>query len=868
MGLRYWGPMTDELKTYRLSEWLGIFHPKYRIYLFGLLVIGFIGGVLTFLNLELLQSLVKTFAILGSADVLSCDQAGNIHFLTEVLVCSGIGAGWAVALLVLLIYAGLELLQASLGILRLFVEGRLEIISRNDIEREILTNLIRKDDQFFQRQSATQIANRLSEDTSRIFERREDISALWAVSIQAIGALVFLWSQNWSYAAAVLVFSLGGVFIIHRMLGKMKELDGEQLQSDDNVKGAFEDYLYTAPEAQMGNLTEKISDELSKVQGKRQFAFMGLVRLNGKLSATYALTELVAFGAIMCAIVYVATAHGLTLEDGLVAAVVRAVPQLYGNISEVARLYMKFQLADVSAKRLLEYETQFDDPGGKEAFKTKSQGSLPVTVEKVRYSFSPGGPAQGGASGIDLSMAPASLNVVVGPSGSGKSMLSQLILGRLSPISGMVSYGDQVVSDMSMQERSEIFSYMPQTPAMISGSIEENVEFGRLRHMETVLTEDSAKATLIDETTVGDFAREKSLDMLVGRLDLPETLKDFGKLRRELRGKIKTATQLELVSFKDSSIVPHFNIFEHLTRSATEPKKFLRRAFSRPGFRLMDEISLMEGAETIIDLGHNVVEKNKHLLARCPTFDAYSELAPFIIDEPVWDLRSALSEEGAMDLGDPEVRTELLLVGLTTTPQELDTDIALGFGQSLKGTKLMKLTNALETYFSGSFEVLDEEGLNPFLSWRDNLLFGVSVSFNAPTARAIDQALLCSIKDSELDQTLLQRGMQYTVGRQGKRLSGGQRQLVCLCRTLLQKCPILVLDEPTAALDPRRREHINALLRTTSHDYTVIVVTHDMELARLADQVIMMKEGQLHAVGSFDQMHQENSEFRKLASLN
>lgn len=860
--------MTDEVKTYRLNEWLGIFHPKYRIYLFGLLVIGFIGGVLTFLNLELLQSLVKTFAILGTTDSLACTQAADIHLLTELLVCSGIGSGWAVALLVLLIYAGLELLQASLGILRLFVEGRLEINSRNDIEREILTNLIRKDDQFFQRQSATQIANRLSEDTSRIFERREDVSALWAVTVQAIGALVFLWSQNWSYAAAVLVFSLGGVYIIHTMLREMKTLDGEQLQSDDNVKGAFEDYLYAAPEAQMGNLTEKITGNLAGVQGKRQHAFMGLVRLNGKLSATYALTELVAFGAIMCAIVYVVTAHGLTLEDGLVAAVVRAVPQLYGNISEIARLYMKFQLADVSAKRLLEYETPTEAIAGEAITDGESKTLLPITLEAVQYTFSPGGPIQGGTSGISLTMKPGTLNVIVGPSGSGKSMLSQLILGRLSPISGKVGYGDRTIGDLSLRERSAIFSYMPQTPAMISGSIEENIEFGRLHAMETTIADDRMKQALIDNTTVGQFAREKSLDMRVEESHLADRLEDLRGLRRDLRDKIKAATQLDLVSFSQSAVVPHFTICEHVTECAAEPDKFLRLAFSRPGFRLMDELTQMAGAQSIIDLGHHIVEKNKHLLARCPTYDAYSELAAFNIDEPVWDLRSALSEEGAMDLKDPEVRTELMLVGLTATPQEADPEVVLGFTEPLKQGELASLRGALERYFGDSLEALDETRFNPCLSWRDNLIFGVSTSTNASNARAVDQALLNLVQELDLDQTLLQSGLHYEVGRQGKRLSGGQRQLVCLCRTLLQGCPVLVMDEPTAALDPRRREHINNLLSTTAKHHTLVVVTHDMELARLADQVIMMKEGQLHATGSFDRLQQENSEFRTLASLN
>ena len=321
---------TETAQKYSLRDWLRIFHPEYRRFLAAMMALGIVGGVLTYLNLELLQGLVQTFSGIGDLGGMSCAEAGRIFLLTELLVCGGISPGWVVAIIVLVAYICLELAQVAIGIGRMLVEAHLEIRSRNDIEREILLNLMRKDDQFFQRQSATQITNRLEEDTQRMFEKREDIAGLWAITIQALGAVVFLWMQHWSYAVAVLLFSLIGVYTIHRMLAHMRELDGAQLQSDDNVKAAFQDYLHAVPEAQMGNLSHKIAGQLGIIQTDRQTAFMGLVWLNGRLSATYSVTQLVAFAAIMCAITYVVVAHGFSIEDGLIAAVVRAVPQLYG----------------------------------------------------------------------------------------------------------------------------------------------------------------------------------------------------------------------------------------------------------------------------------------------------------------------------------------------------------------------------------------------------------------------------------------------------------------------------------------------------------------------------------------------------------
>jgi len=855
---------------FKLRDWLGIFHPAYRTYLAVLLGIGIVSGVLTFLNLVVLQSLVQTFAAIGQLDQVGCRDAGEINLLTEFVVCSGLATGWAVALLVLLAYAGLELLQAALRILRLFIEGHLEIKSQNDIEREVLVNLMRKDDQFFQRQSATEIANRLSEDTSRMFERRHDISELWSVSVQAIGALAFLWSQHWTYAAAVLVFSLAGVYVIHRMLGPMKELDRQQLQSDDNVKAAFEDYLHAAPEAQMGNLSRKIAGQLAVIQGHRQAAFMGLVNLNSKLSATYSLTQLIAFGSIMCAIVYAVIMHGLTLADGFVAAVVRAVPQLYGNISEIAKLYMKFQLADVSAKRLMEYET--DSNIGNGSITTdllEGRALAPIELNKVRYTFAPGGPIQGGPDGITLTIPPKTLNVVVGPSGSGKSMLSQLVMGRLKPVSGSIRFGERDISSEDQLERSTVFSYMPQSLAIITGNIRENIEFGLAdKAWSTEGALNDAVFAWIDRTKVGQFTREKALD-LPPEGPATQALEDkLQSLRKELRIQVAKEVGVKLISLAARPLVPHFSILEHITHSAALSERVVRLAFSREGFRVMDRLSVLQPGREIMEFGSHVISQTQHILTRCASYDAYIELAPYGISPAVWALRSDFAREQDIDLDDVSNHGELILLGLTATPQEADSDCARAFAEAIARIDLAAFADVTVEHFRAALEPLEEGRFNRNMCWRDNLLFGTPETINTPTARAVDRVLIRAVANTALDRELLNSGLQYQVGRQGKRLSGGQRQLVSLCRTFLQGSPVLVLDEPTAALDPMHRAAVNALLRDVAGQHTVIVITHDADLARLADEVLMMKDGQLWANGTFDVLARDNVAFRTMANFN
>ncbi len=78
-------------------------------------------------------------------------------------------------------------------------------------------------------------------------------------------------------------------------------------------------------------------------------------------------------------------------------------------------------------------------------------------------------------------------------------------------------------------------------------------------------------------------------------------------------------------------------------------------------------------------------------------------------------------------------------------------------------------------------------------------------------------------------------------------LSGGQQQRVAIARALINAPPILLADEPTGALDSRTGEEILALFKRLRDDgHTVILITHDQEVADHADRVIHIRDGRLH----------------------
>jgi ABC-type multidrug transport system fused ATPase/permease subunit len=84
------------------------------------------------------------------------------------------------------------------------------------------------------------------------------------------------------------------------------------------------------------------------------------------------------------------------------------------------------------------------------------------------------------------------------------------------------------------------------------------------------------------------------------------------------------------------------------------------------------------------------------------------------------------------------------------------------------------------------------------------------------------------------------------VGQRGRALSGGQRRRVALARALLQDAPLLILDEPTAGLDPVAAR---ALLASLPRDRATLLITHDRMLAAAADEVVVLDDGRVQACG-------------------
>jgi len=97
-------------------------------------------------------------------------------------------------------------------------------------------------------------------------------------------------------------------------------------------------------------------------------------------------------------------------------------------------------------------------------------------------------------------------------------------------------------------------------------------------------------------------------------------------------------------------------------------------------------------------------------------------------------------------------------------------------------------------------------------------------------------------------------GYDTMVGDRGDTLSGGQRQRIGIARAIIRNNPILILDEPTAALDTESEKLVMEALRRLMKKRTVITIAHRLSTIRDADKIVVLKDGVLAEEGSHDEL--------------
>ena len=130
------------------------------------------------------------------------------------------------------------------------------------------------------------------------------------------------------------------------------------------------------------------------------------------------------------------------------------------------------------------------------------------------------------------------------------------------------------------------------------------------------------------------------------------------------------------------------------------------------------------------------------------------------------------------------------------------------------------------------------------------------------------ERIAASVRMAQLDTVVaaLPQGLDTHVGERGVRLSGGQRQRVAIARALYLQPSVLVFDEGTSALDAGTEAQVVEALDALPGDPTVIAVAHRLSTVRRCDRILLLDQGRLRAVGTYDELLARDPLFQRLAS--
>jgi ABC-type multidrug transport system fused ATPase/permease subunit len=153
---------------------------------------------------------------------------------------------------------------------------------------------------------------------------------------------------------------------------------------------------------------------------------------------------------------------------------------------------------------------------------------------------------------------------------------------------------------------------------------------------------------------------------------------------------------------------------------------------------------------------------------------------------------------------------------------------------------------------------LDSLRTNIAIALQENMLFGTTVRENiryadeAASDAQVREAARVAAADEFIEK--LPEGYDTMLGERGTKLSTGQRQRLSIARALLKNAPILILDEPTAALDAETELRVLDNLAAWGKGRAVFLITHRLSTIRRADQVIYVQDGKVLEHGSHERL--------------
>lgn len=150
---------------------------------------------------------------------------------------------------------------------------------------------------------------------------------------------------------------------------------------------------------------------------------------------------------------------------------------------------------------------------------------------------------------------------------------------------------------------------------------------------------------------------------------------------------------------------------------------------------------------------------------------------------------------------------------------------------------------------------------------QDVFLFSFSIKENIAFGRITSmEKVIDAAQQAQANEFISKLPQEYDteIGERGVQLSGGERQRIAIARAFLSDPKILILDDSTSAIDSNTEDKIQNAMRNILRDRTTFLITHRLSQIRWADVIIVLKNGQIEAIGDHFKLLQTSDEYRKI----
>jgi ABC-type multidrug transport system fused ATPase/permease subunit len=499
---------------------------------------------------------------------------------------------------------------------------------------------------------------------------------------------------------------------------------------------------------------------------------------------------------------------------------------------------------------------------------------------------------------------------LLGGHGSGRERFAAIVTGVSKPRTGSVSIDGVDVTQAPESVTGRRTSYVGQEPSFRSGTLRENlyyclkhrpvtpheydeeqrkvVEQKRRDSRLAANSDADLNADWIDYRAIGvenpDALTERALEVLAVA-EMADDIYHFGlqgtldpQSKPELAARVleaREALKLRLVDPAIGSLVELFDR-EKYNDNMTVAENLMfgtPRDDSLAADQLADNVYIRRVLQEsrlispFLDMGRQIATVMVDLFADVEPDSHLFEQFSFISADDLPEFKSLLTRTADRRLENLEENDRRLL--LTLPFKLIPARHRLGLLTDDLKLRVLKARRLFAKGFGdGPPEVdfFDAERYSESISIQDNILFG-RLAYGKPRAAATIGALIGEVVEKlDLRRPIMERGLDFSIGIGGARLTAAQRQKLAIARSVLKRPDVLVLDEATAILDGPSQSAVMRNLFEEFQGRALIWLVHRASLGKEFDHTVILERGRFLEQGPFTELDRPGSALRELVS--